>query len=695
MRSLKFGIRSILVLITVVAICLLGWLERRRYLREHFSLDVVDQVTGQTIPQFRCRWAIITQDTGIEPSWTNWTTQSGDSTFTITVPQHCKLLLEAQSLESQNDSDIEKESVLIAPDDDSHHVTLRLKVSAAGARVRDDDKKHSSAAQSLLGQVLDEAGNPVPNFKMRLFSMYHSVDPVQGLSFQDAEGRFQIHGFESVKTLFVESEGFALFQHGLLDEDAAPISAIENMIVKLSRGVTISGSIQRLEMHHGKAEVHLTDLRTCEWIMDGVPLKNQNYPKENDELNVFRYAAIPDMAGRFEFANIADGTYALLVLYNDQAVTMRPVVVDRVDVNIPAIKIPPTGSIQGTIRDWQTWPRWQNDPLLDLPQISPFQIYQLRRGSFESSKKFRVDHLGRFRLDDVLVGDGHFECYNSLYGAVMGFPFHVSVGEVTDSNLDLIPLLELEIESDPSGYPVPSEVIISGDKDSKAWIGITKLVATPGTSKWRLYGDSTLPSGHYRAELRIGYGNLFLDFDFERHRLRTERVYHRQLPLKDEQLNEVRWNVFQDGKPIAENYGSGMCFVPNNRQFDLFFQHHQLGWAHYPGVSFAKTEIPLSGIEWQKGGRVEILCAWEHFDVFPSSATLRNRKTGQSFEWGFGYMLSASDRSIVFDNLMPGNWEFSLNGPAPTARERQLHTKNFELLGTESIQYSMKSESRE
>jgi len=680
-------------LITIVAICLLGWLERRRYLREHFFLDVVDQVTGQPIQEFRCRWAIITQETGIEPSWTSWTTQGGDKTITITVPQHCKLLLEAQSLESKNEGDIEKQSVLISSRSDSHHATLRLKASKGSTRVRDGDETHSSATCSLSGQVLDETGNPVPNFKMRLFSMYQIVIPTKGLSVQDAEGRFQIHGFDSVKTLFVETEGFALFQYGLLDDDAEPISEMENLTVRLSRGVTISGSIQRLEMQRGKTEVHLTDLRTCESIMDGVPVKSQNFPKENDELEVFRYAAIPDEAGRFEFTNIADGTYALLVLYNDQAVTMRPVVVGKNDVTIPAIKIPPTGSIQGTIREWQTWPRWQNDPILELHESSPFEIYQLGRGSLPSTKKFRVDHLGRFCIDDVLVGDGHFECYNQYYRTVMGFPFHVSVGEVTDSNLDLVTFLELEIESDPLGYPVPSEVKITGEKDSKAWIGKTKQAATSGISKWRLYGDSTLPSGHYRAEISIGYGKLLLEFDFERHRVGAERLYYRQLSLNDEQLNEVRWNVVQDGKPIAENYGSGMCFVPNNRQCDLFFQHHHLGWAHYQGVSFAKTEIPLSGIEWQKGGSVEILCSWEHLTVFPSRASLRNLKTGQSFEWALGYMLNASDKSIVFDNLMPGYWEFDLYGPAPSSRELKLHSKNFELFGTELIQYSMTSES--
>ena len=42
-----------LVATTFVAVCLVGWRERTRYLREHLFVNVVDQVTGGLLPRFQ------------------------------------------------------------------------------------------------------------------------------------------------------------------------------------------------------------------------------------------------------------------------------------------------------------------------------------------------------------------------------------------------------------------------------------------------------------------------------------------------------------------------------------------------------------------------------------------------------------------------------------------------------------------
>jgi hypothetical protein len=72
MKRLRFGIRSILILATMVAIFMFFMLERRRYFREHVFITVLDSSSGIQLNQFQYRTWIITQDSPPWPKWSDW-----------------------------------------------------------------------------------------------------------------------------------------------------------------------------------------------------------------------------------------------------------------------------------------------------------------------------------------------------------------------------------------------------------------------------------------------------------------------------------------------------------------------------------------------------------------------------------------------------------------------------------------------
>jgi hypothetical protein len=104
---------------------------------------------------------------------------------------------------------------------------------------------------------------------------------------------------------------------------------------------------------------------------------------------------------------LSEGEYQLAVLYHDQTVTVIPIRLDDSDIEVPPIEVPATGSIRGVMKHWihsETDSTPSVDPPFSNGTISPFRAFALTRGRLPTCKFFRVDHLGRFELEDVLVG---------------------------------------------------------------------------------------------------------------------------------------------------------------------------------------------------------------------------------------------------------------------------------------------------
>ena len=102
--SLKFRLRTLLILTTAVAVCLGAWLERRKYLRTHLFVNVVDSASGTRLSRFQYRTEIITSNTKpgfLDPMqhWSEWAEHQGASTLVMPVPEHCEAHLAIRAID--------------------------------------------------------------------------------------------------------------------------------------------------------------------------------------------------------------------------------------------------------------------------------------------------------------------------------------------------------------------------------------------------------------------------------------------------------------------------------------------------------------------------------------------------------------------------------------------------------------------
>ena len=125
LKTPQFGIRTMLVETTLVALCLVGWRERTRYLREHLFVSVVDQTTGSLLPRFQYQTSIVTSETGEEKIWSQWRHHSRPNALTLEVPEYCRLEFRARALDVAGGYRQQEQSILVLPHL-SHNTTLRL-----------------------------------------------------------------------------------------------------------------------------------------------------------------------------------------------------------------------------------------------------------------------------------------------------------------------------------------------------------------------------------------------------------------------------------------------------------------------------------------------------------------------------------------------------------------------------------------
>jgi hypothetical protein len=80
----KFRLQTLFIVTTAMAVCLGAWLERRKYLRTHLFVDVVDSASGTRLSRFQYCTEIITSDTKpgfLDPMqhWSEWAEHRGAS----------------------------------------------------------------------------------------------------------------------------------------------------------------------------------------------------------------------------------------------------------------------------------------------------------------------------------------------------------------------------------------------------------------------------------------------------------------------------------------------------------------------------------------------------------------------------------------------------------------------------------------
>ncbi len=114
-KRLQFSIRTMLVMMTLVAISLFAWRERMRYLNEHLFVSVIDQSTGDLLNHFQYQTYVITSESGQDEDWSDWKTHQGPSVLTIAVPGHCRFQLRARAVDLAGGYSQKELSTLVLP----------------------------------------------------------------------------------------------------------------------------------------------------------------------------------------------------------------------------------------------------------------------------------------------------------------------------------------------------------------------------------------------------------------------------------------------------------------------------------------------------------------------------------------------------------------------------------------------------
>ncbi len=175
MPQFRFGIRSILVLVTVVAVFMFGMNERQRYFREHVFVTVLDAANGTQVSEYRLRTWVITKDSGVAPEWSDWSKHNSPSSLPIKVPAHCRLVINVQAIGFPEGCHVEAGAMLVSPDL-SHQCSMRITKSF-----------------QMTGSIVDATTSEPINRVV--------VAPTSGLNSQllhdeaktDSQGRFELY----------------------------------------------------------------------------------------------------------------------------------------------------------------------------------------------------------------------------------------------------------------------------------------------------------------------------------------------------------------------------------------------------------------------------------------------------------------------------------------------------------------------
>ncbi len=724
MTRIQFGLRSILVLATLVASFMLYVLERQRYFREHVFIKVVDNSNGVQLSAFRYRTWLITKDSPITPEWSPWVVHHGVGPLPFQLPANCKLKIEAQASGFPPGLNVERESMLVSPEV-SHQLTLRVSATLQGQIETETDKpkiepvEPLGGAFQLKGQVVNDKGTPIPKFRVWTIQqggMLGSGNHVREYSFNETDGRFQIFGTWPFIAYLVQADQFALAQRGSVRRPAKPLEYLSDDTFQLSRGVSVSGRIEQTKQHSLPVEVTLTDLSICDSLSDaGADQSRTRYDDDeimgvNDSLR-FQYQSRLDSKGRYEFHNLAKGTYAMLVRYNDQTVTLRPVVVDSTNIEIPDIKIPAVGTLQGVVKEWNEgvteWNEGERSPVNDS-RINPFANYYLMRTGETWGKPFRTNHLGEFRLENVLVGTSSVQVNGvknkswAIDREVFGFGFRVQDSKTTTLSPDTAILCELEIESSDSifGKLDSHKALLHGVQESEVWIDHSARVSRNGFTKLQFHGRKDLPSGSYTLDIQEGPISIFIEIEHQRDQPPTKKQisFHGvSATVNREQsgsMGGVAATLIRDGKPVSgfhlpfDSDRFTECWIETSGPFDVLFYDHSCGWAIRKNISFASKTIELGKIDWQRGGQITVELSLDGLDMFPEKISLRQQETGQVLTEDISTSVFQGDE-LRFTNLMPGKWAIEVSGTDPLVGSRTLFQTEVKLVGTEEAQVSM------
>ena len=555
----------------------------------------------------------------------------------------------------------------------------------------------------FAGQVVDDQGTPVRQFCIRT-----AVNGINGaLKYRDYEftttdGQFQIFANKKWIKCLVHVDGFAPLSFGVNDLNSSEFQNNNSKRIPMSRGYRVSGVIDRPKSHTKKTQVFLTNLENCYSIRNAGPAAAwkglvDSDKEENDQaLRFYRYESNLDSKGRYVFNNLAPGVYALLVVYNDQTASLRPVIVESKDIEIPQVTLPVLGRARGIIKEWNS-----DDPFSDATihdsQIQPFDVYYLNRTGEYWPKAFRTNHVGEFELDHLLTGSVEVSAEgngDSVRWSVANLPFVVSNEADVTVSLEFTRICELEVE-EPNDWMVwlsNGKALLRGARESKAWIVPSVERSRNGLQIYEVHGPADLPAGQYTLETRDGQISISLEVEFQRDRRPIrKRISSRRVTLGQSGAFGVIEATLVKGSHAVTTFhlpfdsdSSTTCLVDEADIYDVLFHDDWKGWALLQKVSFRGESIDFGDLELKAGARLDVNISLQGLEIFPSELSVRHEATGKVFSQTIDATCHLNT-SYSFDQLMPGKWSVEVTGTDPIVGKRRLFQRDIEIVGAEPV----------
>ena len=571
---------------------------------------------------------------------------------------------------------------------------------------------HRSEYQ-LEGTVTDEQGNPISQFN--LSTVRYGGNGLMGMgetqtdsSIEAVDGHFRVFATKPFLGFSIRSDGYAPVRRGFQNSEykAKPLVTPFNETIRLTKGVRVSGAIEKAKSHSRSVSVYLTDLRSCNSLQDLTPPNANHLYAEDGEITDkisrpwVQYESRTGSDGRYTFEGIAAGRYALHVLYGDQTVALKPIEVGNESIDLPKIQLPAFGRLQGILKERIGL---SGNPSTLETKINPFAIYYLNRAGDPFGVPFRTDHRGEFSIEQTLVGKVKIGTRGSEYISwdreIAAYPQFVRDGTtstVSDDSAVLCVLLTDEI--DKSIFELdPEKAFLHGAEESEAWLEPDSELSRDGFRKYRVLGRIDLPSGIYTVEIKNGPISVTLDFEYRRNQAPMTKLllYRRVSALvgrgRSGSMGGAKAMLIRNGRTDSQFYIPfdstylASCLVESSGPFDMLIDDYSNGYALLKNISFSNEMIKLGTIPWQLGASVSVDVSLNGLDIFPDKVSIRHEQTGVVYSEDHNWNYEAE-----FSNLMPGKWTVEVTGADPLVGTKILLKRTIVLNQSEDVRVEMR-----
>lgn len=559
----------------------------------------------------------------------------------------------------------------------------------------------------LAGQLVNEEGTPISEFSV---STTRAGDGMSGEStsehwIQHSDGHFCIFSTKPFLNYTIRASGYSPI-HGGIGRSTIPLDSPVNEPFRLSRGSSLSGIIEKAKLHTRDTAVFLVDLRYCDSFDElhsprlGPQYSENGVVYADDQANRIQYESRVGSDGRYTFANLAPGRYALLVLYGDQTVNVRPIEVGSDDIEVPKIALPALGNLKGIVKE-RTMDSSQT-PNVETT-VNAFAVYMLHRPGDPFGLPFRTNHRGEFLVENVPIGKVTIGTSN--YGRVednevVCVPHVIREGVTSLATSDLGILCVLLIDENDTGWfgrLGPLRANLHGPVESQVFVEMAGERSRDGFQRLLVFGRTDLPSGTYSADFEDGPVEFNVDFEFQRNQTPSNILLsHHWLSCKATRdrsgsMGGVKAILMRNKRSVSSTYlafesrDQAECLVQSSGPFDVLVHDSSNGYALLKNVSLSGQTIDLGDIVWKPGAKLAVSVNLSGLDVFPEKVTIRHEETGISFTETLAW-----DSSAEFGSIPPGKWFIEVTSTDPLLGKRTLISREIVVVQPEDVHLELR-----